>query len=119
MPPRFAPRLHSGLFPNAPAGLKPRGATLSVQDPLMLLLLLLASADTHWAFDPVARQTGSIDAFLGARLAKAGLSANPPADRPALLRRLAFDVVGLPPTPQEVRAFVNDTRPDAYERVVD
>src|SRR5215207_1029107 len=85
----------------------------------MLLLLLLASAEPHWAFQPVSRQTGSIDAFLAARLAKAGLKANPPADRPALLRRLSFDVLGLPPTPEEVRAFVNDTRPDAYERLVD
>src|SRR5262245_20636359 len=85
----------------------------------MLLLLLLASIEPHWAFQPVAPQTGSVDAFLAARLAQAGLSANPPADRPALLRRLAFDVVGLPPTPEEVVAFVNDTRPDAYERAVD
>jgi hypothetical protein len=85
----------------------------------MFLLLLLASAEPHWAFQPVARHTGSIDAFLAARLANAGLSANPAADRPALLRRLSFDLLGLPPTPEEVRAFVEDTRADAYERVVD
>jgi mono/diheme cytochrome c family protein len=60
-----------------------------------------------------------IDHFILAKLAEKGLEPAPPADRRALLRRVTFDLIGLPPTPAEIDAFVNDPRPDAYERVVD
>src|SRR5581483_11419217 len=60
-----------------------------------------------------------IDHFILHRLKKEGLSPSPMADRRTLLRRLSFDLVGLPPTPHEVEAFVNDSTPGAYERVVD
>src|SRR5262249_43012123 len=63
------------------------------------------------------RQT--IDRFLLARLEQAGLGPSPPADRATLLRRVTFDLIGLPPTPEEVAAFVNDPTPDAYEKVVE
>lgn len=86
------------------------------------------SAD-HWAFQPITRpavpQTSSswprnpIDRFVLARLEKEGLSPSPAADRHTLIRRLSFDLRGLPPTWEEVEVFVNDTRPDAYQRVVD
>ncbi|MBM3786205.1 MAG: DUF1553 domain-containing protein [Acidobacteria bacterium] len=74
---------------------------------------------THWAFQPVRRQTGSIDSFVRARLAKAKIEPAPEADRRTLIRRLKLDLLGLPPTPEEVAAFAGDTRPDAWERVVD
>ncbi|HVA49558.1 MAG TPA: PSD1 and planctomycete cytochrome C domain-containing protein [Pirellulales bacterium] len=61
----------------------------------------------------------TIDAFLLARLEREGLTFSPEADRPTLIRRAYFDLVGLPPTPEEVEAFVADTSPDAWERVVD
>ncbi len=60
-----------------------------------------------------------IDAFVFARLAEAGLQPSPEADRVTLIRRLSFDLRGLPPPPAEVDAFVRDTRPDAYEALVD
>jgi mono/diheme cytochrome c family protein len=60
-----------------------------------------------------------IDHFVLAELAAHGLRPSPEADRPALIRRLSFDLLGLPPTPEEVAAFVADERPDAYERLVD
>jgi len=80
----------------------------------------------HWAFKPVKRHAvpaGSavhpIDAFVVSRLKEEGLSPGPAADRATLLRRLSFDLLGLPPTPAEVREFVADDQPDAYERLVD
>ena len=60
-----------------------------------------------------------IDRFLLAALRRKGLSFAPPADRRTLLRRVTYDLIGLPPTPQETREFLTDTRPDAYARVVD
>jgi hypothetical protein len=84
---------------------------------------------THWAFQPVKRpavpsiQRGPIrnpiDAFIRARLEKARLTPSPEADRVTLLRRLALDLTGLPPTPEEIDAFANDDHADAYERQVD
>jgi hypothetical protein len=84
---------------------------------------------THWSFQPVKRpavpsiRSGSvrnpIDAFILARLEQAGLKPSPEADRVTLLRRLALDLTGLPPTPEEIDTFVADRRPDAYERQVE
>jgi hypothetical protein len=52
-------------------------------------------------------------------LEQAGLSPSPPAENKTLIRRLSFDLIGLPPTPEEVESFVNDPAPDAYERLID
>jgi hypothetical protein len=60
-----------------------------------------------------------IDAFVHSRLAREKLSPSPEADRPTLIRRLSLDLLGLPPKPEEVRAFVADKSPDAYEKLVD
>ncbi len=107
-----------------------------------LLLLLAATtpalADTpsadkardHWSFHsvrqvpiPAVRQRGwprsPIDSFLLARLEAAGLEPAPPADKRTLLRRVYLDLIGLPPTPQEQQAFLDDPFPDAFARVVD
>ncbi|MGE0535293.1 MAG: PSD1 and planctomycete cytochrome C domain-containing protein [Pirellulales bacterium] len=84
----------------------------------------------HWSFQPVRRPSPPevrnselvftpIDSFLLARLEAAGLSYAPEADRATWLRRLSFDLVGLPPTPEAVERFVNDSSPEAYERQVD
>ena len=84
----------------------------------------------HWAFVPperpappsVKRQAwvrNSIDAFILARLEKDGIAPSPEADRVTLIRRLSLDLLGLPPTPEELEEFLRDTRPDAYERWVD
>ncbi len=50
---------------------------------------------------------------------RSGLKPNPPADRRILIRRVSFDLIGLPPSPEEVDAFVADPAPDAYEKLVD
>jgi mono/diheme cytochrome c family protein len=71
-----------------------------------------AVADAEWVRNP-------IDAFILARLQSAGLAPAPPAAKTALLRRVTYDLTGLPPTPGEVDAFLADGAPDAYERVVD
>jgi hypothetical protein len=84
----------------------------------------------HWSLQPVKRpaeptvkQVGfvknPIDAFILARLEAKGLAPNPPAPKQELLRRVTYDLTGLPPTPREVEAFVADTAPDAYEKLVD
>ncbi len=90
-----------------------------------------AKWSTHWAFDPVTkpdvptglknpqRVTNPIDAFVLSRLAREGLSPAAPADKERLLRRVSFDLTGLPPTIAEIDAFLKDDGPNAYEKVVD
>lgn len=89
----------------------------------------LAKAN-HWAFQPIRRAEppvvgnaalvrNPIDSFLQARREKEKLVPAPEADRVTLIRRLYLDLLGLPPTPTEVDAFLNDKNPDAYERLVD
>jgi mono/diheme cytochrome c family protein len=88
-------------------------------------------AADHWAFRPVVRppvpeirnpNSGTrnpIDAFIVRRLSAEGLAPSPEADRRTLIRRLTFDLHGLPPTPEDVAAFEQDPSPDAYEKLVD
>jgi hypothetical protein len=89
-----------------------------------------AEYQEHWAFikpvrepEPAVRNAAwvrnPIDRFVLARLEPAGFTGAPEADRHALLRRVTFDLTGLPPTPAEIGEFVSDRSPDAYERVVD
>jgi hypothetical protein len=86
--------------------------------------------DTHWAYtapsrpEPPAVRQGQwvrspIDQFILARLEREGLQPSPEADKTTLLRRLSYDLTGLPPTPAEVDAFLADKSPDAYEKRVD
>jgi hypothetical protein len=87
-----------------------------------------AEVPDDWVFKPVRPQPipsvspaprSPIDAFLLQRLRSEGLGYSAPADRPTLLRRLAFDMTGLPPTPAELDAFLKDDSPRAYEAVVE
>ena len=91
-----------------------------------------AKWEAHWAFEPPvvidppaveadgeAFVRNPIDNFVQARLEEAGLKPNPPADRATLLRRLSFDLTGLPPTPEETAAFVASDDPQAYDKAVD
>jgi mono/diheme cytochrome c family protein len=86
---------------------------------------------SHWAFQPVAKPAvpsianressieNPIDAFVVAKLDAKGMKLSPPADRRTLVRRLYFDLVGLPPTPEQVQAFLDDTSADATGKLVD
>ncbi len=84
----------------------------------------------HWAWQPVRQPAlpavkqkawphNSIDYFILAKLEAKGLTPAAPADKATLLRRVTYDLVGLPPTPEELHAFLADTSPSAYEKVVD
>jgi len=84
----------------------------------------------HWSFVPPSRVSppvvkkkewvrNPVDAFILAKLEAAGLGAAPEAERRALIRRLSLDLIGLPPAPAEVEQFVNDSSPQAYEKLVD
>src|SRR5262245_23820809 len=74
---------------------------------------------THWAFVPPRRVEGSIDSFVQERLRREGLRPSPEAGRATLLRRVSLDLTGIPPTPEEVDAFLADPSSTAYEKVVD
>jgi len=100
---------------NATAGIKPEAAKIP---------------EKYWAFvppkeppSPQVRESGwvksPIDAFILAGLEAKGLKPAPPATKRELIRRATFDLIGLPPTPEEVQAFLNDPSPDAFAHVVD
>jgi hypothetical protein len=113
----------------------------SVVIPLLAVSLMAANVATtdpftpaqkkHWSFQKIIRPavpdvqatspqaTSPIDAFIVAKLASRGLKPSPPADKVTLLRRVSFDLIGLPPTPAEVEAFLKDESPNAYDKVVD
>ena len=90
----------------------------------------LAAGRQHWAFQPLrhalppavtnaAWARNDVDRFILAALEAKGLKPSPEASRQTLIRRVTFDLIGLPPTPEEVESFVRDTSPQAWERVVD
>src|SRR5215467_10319984 len=85
----------------------------------------VAAKPTHWSFIPPVRSTlpdvkdenwcrTPIDRFVLAKLEAEGLKPSPETDKVTLLRRLYLDLIGLPPKPEEVDAFVNDASPDTY-----
>jgi len=89
-----------------------------------------AKYEEHWSFIPPHRPAvpatvrtdwprSPIDKFVLARLEREGLAPSPEADSYALIRRVTYDLIGLPPTPEEVDAFVQDRSPGAYEKLVD
>jgi cytochrome c553 len=88
------------------------------------------SGNKHWAWQPVSRPSvpevkdaawakTPIDTFILAKLEEKELKPNPLADKPTLIRRATFDLIGLPPTPEQVEDFVKDESPQAFEKVVD
>lgn len=89
-----------------------------------------ARFEQHWAYRPVAepdvpaveeasRAENPIDSFVFARLKAAGISPSPQADRATLIKRLYYDLIGLPPAPEDVDAFLADSSDNAYEQLVD
>jgi cytochrome c553 len=136
---RNASALHERVTSTDPdRRMPPRGKALSAEEIELVGAWIDAGAAwpegtwrdprlDHWAWQPVVRPdvpgsavgAAAIDAFVAARLTESGLAPAPEADRRALIRRASFDLVGLPPTPEEVAAFEADPAPDAIERLVD
>lgn len=108
-------------WPSQPEGKGPiRGKTGKITD----------EDRAHWAFRPLRSDAAPmaqvdgwsanpIDRFIHQRLSAEGLKPSPPADRRVLIRRLSFDLTGLPPTPEEIESFVNDESPTAYAQLVE
>ena len=106
--------------------------TLSTQEKAILIKWIEDGAEykPHWAFEAIRKEdipnsdldqslTNEIDYFVFQKLYQADLSFNPSSDKSLLLRRLSFDLTGLPPSLDELDAFMNDTREEAYENQVD
>ena len=101
----------------------------SASDPVDPEAKFIGSRDKYWAFQPVVRPVAPlvsdpwvrtpIDAFILSALRTKKLIPSQPADRTKLIRRLTFDLTGLPPTPAEVSAFLKDLSSNAYEKLVD
>ena len=98
--------------------------------PVARKSISLEEGRTRWAFQPLVLKAPPtvadeawprtpLDRFILAKLEAQGISPGPAADRRRLIRRAYFDLIGLPPTPEEVEAFVNDPSPNAFEKVVD
>ena len=135
-------RLPAGLDPDRV--MPPRGDRLTAEQFGILRTWIDQGADwpddgsttddptDWWAFRPLVRPAvppladefrsaanNPIDRFILAKLQEQGLTPSPEADRRTLIRRLTFDLIGLPPTPAEIEAFVNDESPNSYEKLVD
>ena len=121
------PRIWAGgCLRNTPA---PRRLTDREIELLTRWIAQGAPWQKHWSFLPPRRPPlpevhdsnwpkNAIDRFVLARLEREGLKPSPEADRRTLIRRVSFDLTGLPPTPAEVEAFVRDSSPNAYDKVV-
>ncbi|MCW5557060.1 MAG: DUF1549 domain-containing protein, partial [Verrucomicrobiae bacterium] len=127
------PKDHGGPLPENAIAAVEEWIRMGAPDPREGLAVAAHPAESHWAFvrpadppvpapaqfpEPVARHH-AVDDFIQARLVAKGLTPASPADRRTLLRRVTFDLTGLPPTPEETEAFLKDSSPGAYEAVVD
>ncbi|MCA9129853.1 MAG: PSD1 domain-containing protein [Planctomycetales bacterium] len=122
--------LHRWIEMGAPDPRTGPATSASPSSALSARGLTIADSASHWAFQPLnavevpqvhQRQwlQTPLDAFVLHRLEEAGIAPAPPAPRVELIRRVTFDLIGLPPTPEEVDRFVHDPMPDAYTRLVD
>lgn len=120
------------IFSDSPDELMPprkMNKPLSVKQKDILKRWVAAGAPyaAHWSFTPIVRPQppklsdaarNPIDAFIQASLDSKKIKPGPEADRRTLIRRLSLDLIGLPPTPEETRKFVDDKNPDAYDNLV-
>ena len=106
------------------------GAASVAKQPEQPIGKITDEARKYWAYQPITKPSAPqvrertwlrnpIDAFILAKLENKGLTPARPAERTALLRRIYYDLTGLPPTPQEVDAYLADKSPDAYEKLID
>ncbi|HXD87816.1 MAG TPA: PSD1 and planctomycete cytochrome C domain-containing protein [Urbifossiella sp.] len=128
----------SGELKMPPAGKLPEREIAALEEwvrrgapwPAMVVLAppdgIAAAAAKHWAFQPirrpplpVAKSDNPIDRFIAAKLSDSGLSLSPRASKRTLIRRATFDLHGLPPTAEEIDAFLKDDASNAYEKLLD
>lgn len=124
----------SRIFATEPAKIMPpkhvhKDLTQAQKDTIRKWVAEGATYEGHWAYEPIKKPTppevagnlvrNPIDNFIQDRLRQEGLQPSPEADKRTLLRRVTLDLTGIPPTPQEVEAFLKDESPNAYEVVVD
>lgn len=123
------------LGPDEPPEMPEEGDPLTEEEASVLAEWINAGADwpeeivlkerskadkSWWAYQPLSEpRYDSIDAYIESELANQNLEMNPEADRRTLIRRAYYDLIGLPPTQEEVEAFVNDPDPSAYEKLLD
>ena len=122
-------RIHSrNSFPSFPFAYKKVSILQNFWQVLLLFCLLplglSAKEDRrlrHWAWKPLQDlpADSTVDSFLDAKRSEHNLTPSPRADRRTLIRRLSFDLHGLPPSPEDLQAFLNDQSPDAYTQLVD
>lgn len=130
--PRNAPKLSDAEIQGFVDWIRAGAQWAEVGAPLVVPRRAVTSAErAFWSFQPLARppvrrESGisngthaEIDRFILAKLGELRLEPLPPSDRRQLIRRATFDLTGLPPTPEEVEAFVNDRSPEAFENVVE
>ena len=117
------------MKPNPDSARLREGESACVGLALLIAFLGLAvdgaGASEHWSLRPLAKppvpavRRSPVDAFVSARLLERGIEPSAEADRRTLIRRLSYDLTGLPPTPEEVDAFLSSRDPRAYENLVD
>ena len=129
--PQDAPRLADAEIQGFVDWIQTGAEWAEVDAPLAIPRRAVTAAERDfWSFQPLASpdvplaESGSeahadIDRFILAKLDELGLEPLPPTDRRQLVRRATFDLTGLPPTPEDVEAFVNDASPDAFEKVLE
>lgn len=109
----------------------PSAASAPIETKMSAADLAKEHRQTHWAYQPVRRPEppevrsaecevrNSVDSFVVQKLTEKKLKRSPQADRRTLIRRLSYDLIGLPPSPEEVETFQADQSPDGYEQLVD
>ena len=113
------------IFSNNPSEVMPEpksNKSLTETEKFLLKRWIAEGAvyESHWSYNPVKRPTqNGIDEIVSQRLKEKRLKPSSEARKETLIRRVSLDLIGLPPSAEEVKAFVNDQRPDAYERLVD
>jgi len=126
------PKKKGGKLPDSKIALLEQWVKMGAPDPRVASAKIggmnAVEAKTWWAFQPLlktsapsapASASAQIDAFLNARIQSESLQPSAPADKRTLLRRATYDLTGLPPSPQEADAFLADSSPDAFTKVVD
>lgn len=130
---QMPPKKEGGKLPDDKIAAVKQWIAMGAPDPrdgkASKLTGLTAEARAHWTYQPVIRPVvpavkdpwihNEVDSFVLAKLREQGMKPNPTADKPTLIRRVTYDLIGLPPTTAEIADFVADQSPEAFAKVVD